>query len=58
MTPLANAERAAPAPALASRVGAGLGLAAMILVWLVGLIPAALYVAVAAAIRALAPRRP
>ena len=57
MTPLASAERAGPGPTLAARLGAGLALAAMVLVWLVGLIPAALYVAGAAAAGRLA-RRP
>ena len=56
MTLSANAERAGPAPALASRIGAGLALAGMILVWLVGLIPAALHVAGAAAFDGLARR--
>lgn len=44
-------------PTAASRITAGLALTGMVLVWLVGLVPAALYVVGAAAFGRLAPRR-
>jgi hypothetical protein len=45
-------------PTAASRLGAGLALSGMVVVWVVGLIPAAIYCGVALAVGRLTPRRP